>query len=175
MQWLNSVVDELLAQHPDGNIVVSSGVSPSGAYHLGTLREVLTAELIAREVRRRGRTAQHLHISDDLDVFRKVPVDVPADFDQYLGKPLCDVPSPDGKAGVSYADYFVKDLYDAADKLHLHMDIIRMHERYRAGYMVPVMSRHWNTTKIFDVFCEKYPAVISTRVGHRCRLWKTVI
>lgn len=141
MQWLNMVVDELLQRHPDGDIVVSSGVSPSGAYHLGTLREVLTAELIAREVRRRGRTAHHLHISDDLDIFRKVPVDVPADFDQYLGRPLCDVPSPDGDANKSYADYFLSDLFDAADKLHLQMDIIRMHEKYRAGFMVPVIEQ----------------------------------
>ncbi len=140
MQWLNTAVDELLRRHPEGEIIVSSGVSPSGAYHLGTLREVLTAELIAREVRRRGRTARHLHISDDLDVFRKVPVDIPQDFDQYLGTPLCDMPAPDG-SDQSYADYFVKDLFDASDKLHLDMDVIRMHERYRSGYMAPVIEQ----------------------------------
>ena len=77
MQWLNSIVDELFRRHPEGQIVVSSGVSPSGTYHLGTLREVLTAEVIAEEVRRRGREARHLHIVDDLDVFRKVPLNVP--------------------------------------------------------------------------------------------------
>jgi lysyl-tRNA synthetase class 1 len=73
MQWLNVIVDELVARHPDGEIIVSSGVSPSGTYHLGTLREVLTAEVILREVQRRGRAARHLHIVDDLDNMRKVP------------------------------------------------------------------------------------------------------
>lgn len=140
MQWLNTIVDELLARHPEGDIVVSSGVSPSGTYHMGTLREVLTAEIVAREVRRRGRSAVHYHVVDDLDIFRKVPVDVSADFQQYLGRPLCDVPSPDASAQ-SYADYFLKDLLVAAEGLHLQLDVIRAHEKYRSGYFVPVIEQ----------------------------------
>src|SRR3954471_4640297 len=105
MQWLNKIADDLVGRHPDGEIVVSSGVSPSGTYHLGTLREVLTAEAVAWELRRRGRQARHLHIVDDLDVFRKVPVNVPPEFKEHLGKPLADVPAPDGSAE-SYADYY---------------------------------------------------------------------
>lgn len=139
MQWLNSVVDELLARHPEGEIVVSSGVSPSGTYHLGTLREVLSAEAIAYEVRRRGRQAKHLHVADDLDIFRKVPVNVPADFDKYLGQPLCDVPAPDGSPG-SYADYYLKDLSIAAKKMHLDMEIVRAHEKYRQGFFVEAIE-----------------------------------
>lgn len=140
MQWLNQIVSDLIERHPDGDIVVSSGVSPSGTYHLGTLREVLTAEAIAREVRRRGRTARHIHVVDDLDVFRKVPVGVPEEFSQYLGKPLCDVPAPDG-SDESYADYYVKALFIAAEKLHLDMEVMRAHEKYRSGYFVDVIEK----------------------------------
>lgn len=140
MQWLNKAVDELLARHPDGEIVVSSGVSPSGAYHLGTLREILTAEAIAYEARKRGRQARHAHIVDDLDVFRKVPVGVPEDFKQHLGKPLCDVPAPDG-TDQSYADYYVKDLLVAAEKMHLELDIVHAHEKYRAGFFVEAIEK----------------------------------
>ncbi len=123
MQWLNVIVDELIARQPEGNIVVSSGVSPSGTYHLGTLREVLTAEAIAWELRQRGRQTRHLHLVDDLDIFRKVPVNVPPDFKQYLGKPLCDVPAPDDSEG-SYADYYLKDLLLAAQIMHLDIEIV---------------------------------------------------
>jgi lysyl-tRNA synthetase class 1 len=139
MQWLNKIVDELILRHPDDEIVVSSGVSPSGTYHLGTLREVLTAEIIAVELRRRGCQARHIHVCDDLDVFRKVPVDVDESFEQYLGVPLCDVPSPDGKAA-SYADYFVQALIDAAKEMKLSMELVRAHEKYREGYFVPVIE-----------------------------------
>lgn len=139
MQWLNTVVDELIARHPDGEIVVSSGVSPSGTYHLGTLREVLTAEVIAVELERRGRQSRHLHIVDDLDVFRKVPANIAEDFAQYLGRPLCDVPAPEGEG--SYADYFLADLLTAATKMQLKMEIVRSHEKYRSGFFVPVIEQ----------------------------------
>lgn len=140
MQWLNVIVDELIARHPEGDIVVSSGVSPSGTYHLGTLREVLSAEIIAAEVRRRGHGARHLHIVDDLDVFRKVPVNIDTSFEQYLGMPLCDVPSPDGTKGKSYADFFLQDLLDAIKEMGLDIEVVRAHERYRAGDYVGVIE-----------------------------------
>ena len=139
MNWLNAIVDEVVARHPEGEIVVSSGVSPSGTYHLGTLREVLTAEVVAVELRRRGRSARHLHVVDDLDSFRKVPADVPTEFEQYLGKPLCDVPAPDGSER-SYADFFLADLLGAAQKMHLQMEIVRSHEKYRSGAFAPAIE-----------------------------------
>ncbi|HVS59041.1 MAG TPA: lysine--tRNA ligase [Candidatus Saccharimonadales bacterium] len=139
MQWLNLVVEELLKRHPDGEIVVSSGVSPSGKYHLGTLREVLTAEAIAREVRRRGRQARHIHVVDDLDFIRKVPVGIPESYSQYLGKPLCDIPAPDG-SDQSYADYYLQDLQAASDELHLSAEIMRAHQKYRAGFFVSAIE-----------------------------------
>lgn len=137
MQWLNQIVEELISRHPDGDIVVSSGVSPSGTYHLGTLREVLTAEIIAAEVRRRGRTARHMHIVDDLDVFRKVPANIDPSFEQYLGRPLADVPSPDGESSKSYADHFLQDLLDAIGQMGLEIEVVRAHERYRSGAYTP--------------------------------------
>ncbi len=140
MQWLNDIVDEAVRRRPEGEIIVSSGVSPSGVYHLGTLREVMTAEAIAAELIRRGRKARHLHIVDDLDVLRKVPAGISADFEKQLGKPLCDVPSPDGKAA-SYADYFLNDLVLAAKELKLKMVIVRSHEKYRAGFFVPAIEK----------------------------------
>lgn len=140
MQWLNRIVDELFVRHPEGDIIVSSGVSPSGTYHLGTLREVLTAEVIAGEVRRRGRVAHHLHIVDDLDVFRKVPVNVDAQWEKYLGMPLCDIPSPDGIEAKSYADFFLQDLLDAIATMKLDIEVVRSNERYRAGNYIGVIE-----------------------------------
>ncbi len=139
MQWLNKIVDELVERHKEGEIVVSSGVSPSGTYHLGTLREVLTAEVIMRELKRRNRQSRHIHVVDDLDVFRKVPVDVPQEYEQYLGKPLCDVPAPDG-SDQSYADFFLADLLSAAKGLHLDLEVMRSHEKYREGFFVEAIE-----------------------------------
>lgn len=147
MFWLQKVVDELEERIPEGEIVVSSGVSPSGTYHLGTLREVLTAEAIYRELKLRGRNARHIHVVDDLDVFRKVPVGVPADFEKYLGKPLCDVPAPDG-SDRSYADYYLQDLLDAAEGLGLEMEVMRAHEKYRSGFLADAIEKALEHTAV---------------------------
>lgn len=140
MQWLNTVVDEAIKKHPEGEIIVESGVSPSGVYHVGTLREVLTCDAVMLGLHRAGRQAKHIHYVDDLDVFRKVPVNVPAEFEKYLGKPLCDVPAPDG-SDQSYADYFLKDFLGVAEKLYLEMEVIRSHEKYRDGVMIPATEK----------------------------------
>ena len=140
MQWLNKVVDEVVAAHPEGEIIVESGVSPSGTYHVGTLREVLTCDAIMLELRRRGRQAKHIHYVDDLDPLRKVPVNVPADFDKYLGRPYCDVPAPDG-SDLSYADFFLNDFLGAAKELHMDMEVIRSHQKYRQGAMTEAVEK----------------------------------
>ena len=140
MQWLNQVADEVVAAHPDGEILVSSGVSPSGVYHVGTLREVLTADAIMLALRARGRDSRHIHVVDDLDPLRKIPSGVPPDFEKYFGMSLCDVPSPDGKA-VSWADYYFKDFAKSAKQLGLDMETMRAHKKYQTGFFVPAIEK----------------------------------
>ena len=159
MQWLNKIVDEAIAKQPDGEIIVSSGVSPSGKYHLGTLREVLTAEVIMRELKRRNRDSKHIHFVDDLDGLRKVPAGVSAEYEKYLGKPICQVPSPDGQAK-SYADYYLNDLLEAAKTLKLEMDVQRSHLRYSEGFFAPAIELALdNISKVREV--------LETISGHR--------
>jgi lysyl-tRNA synthetase class 1 len=140
MQWLNKVVDEAVAKHPQGEILVSSGVSPSGVYHVGTLREALTADAIMLAIRERGRDARHVHVVDDLDPLRKIPAGVSGDFQKYFGMPLADVPSPDGKA-TSWADYYFKDFAKSAKRLGMDMEIMRSHKKYRTGFFVPAIEK----------------------------------
>jgi lysyl-tRNA synthetase, class I len=139
MQWLNKVADQAIAAHPEGEIIVSSGVSPSGVYHVGTLREVLTADAIMLAIRARGRDSRHLHIVDDLDPLRKIPAGISNDFEKYFGMPLCDVPPPEGKTA-SWADYYFKDFAKSAKTLGLDMEIIRSHKKYRTGFFVPAIE-----------------------------------
>ncbi|MBX4188630.1 lysine--tRNA ligase [Candidatus Saccharibacteria bacterium] len=152
MQWLDKVVDEIVAAHPEGDILVSSGVSPSGVYHVGTLREVLTADAILLALRERGRDVRHVHVVDDLDPLRKIPAGVDAaGFEKYIGVPLCVVPAPDGKAS-SWADYYFKDFAKSVKKLGLDMETIRSHKKYQAGFFVPaielVLSKIDNARKV---------------------------
>ncbi|MGF1635174.1 MAG: lysine--tRNA ligase, partial [Phycisphaerae bacterium] len=103
--WILQVADQVEAfatgrgkgQVGGQNIVCASGITPSGPVHLGNMREVMTVHLVCEELCRRGHRATHLHVWDDYDRFRKVPVGVDAAFAQHLGKPVCDVPDPFGE------------------------------------------------------------------------------
>lgn len=140
MNWLNQIVDELVARHPEGEILIESGSAPSGSYHLGHLREFLTPDAIYLELKRRGRQARHIHFVDDLDAFRKVPHNVPAEYDQYLGMPLCDVPAPDG-SDQSYADYFLRDVQKVCKILGIELEFPRSYQKYRSGFDVPAIEK----------------------------------
>ncbi len=140
MQWLKSVVDDVITRFPEGEILVESGGSPSGTYHLGHMRELVTCDAIVLELRRRGRNACHIYFVDDLDIFRKVPSNVPQEWEQYLGMPICDVPSPDGKEGVSYADHFLQGLIDSCEALGVEVEFVRSHPKYRDGWFVPAIE-----------------------------------
>ncbi|HSW36919.1 MAG TPA: lysine--tRNA ligase [Candidatus Saccharimonadales bacterium] len=140
MQWLNKIADDVIARQPQGEILIESGGSPSGSYHLGHMRELVTADAILLELKRRGREARHIYFVDDLDNLRKIPINVPPEFEKYLGYPLCDVPAPDGSKR-SYADYFLQDLIDGCQVLGIKVEFVRSHQKYREGFFVPAIER----------------------------------
>ena len=140
MQWLQQVVDEVIARHPEGEILISSGGAPSGVHHFGHMRELITCDAVLLELRRRGRQAKHIYFVDDLDVFRKVPANVPEEWSQYLGMPLCDVPSPDGTEGRSYAEHFFEGMIESCKALNIEVEFVYSHTKYRSGWFVPAIE-----------------------------------
>ncbi len=129
-----------MERHPDGEILIESGSSPSGTYHLGHLRELVTCDAILLEIRRRGRGARHIQFVDDFDGFRKVPVNLPADYEKYLGYPLSDIPAPDG-SDTSMGDFFLQGLIDSCATLGIEVEYPKASEKYRDGWYVPAIER----------------------------------
>lgn len=139
MQWLNIIADQLEARYPEGEILIETGSAPSGTYHLGHLRELVTADAILLEIRRRGRQARHVQFVDDLDNLRKIPVNVPAEFERHIGYPICDIPAPDG-SDQSYADYFLQGLVTACNTLGIEVEFVRAYQKWRSGWFVPAIE-----------------------------------
>ena len=138
MQWLDEVVEQALRRQPEGEIIVESGSAPSGPYHVGHLREIITADAILQELQSRGRQAKHVHFLDDFDALRKIPAGIPAEYEKYLGRPLADIPSPEGEG--SYADYFLKGFIDSAQRLGIQMELLRGREEYKKGFFTPAIG-----------------------------------
>jgi lysyl-tRNA synthetase class 1 len=139
MQWLTKIADEVESRNPDGDILVESGGSPSGTYHLGHLRELITADAVLRELKKRGRNASHIYYVDNLDALRKIPVNIPSDYEKYLGQSLCDIPAPNDPSR-SYADYFLSDLIEATQVLRMDISFVYTHEKYQAGDFVQAIE-----------------------------------
>ena len=95
MHWADVVADKLLESGKEH--VISSGITPSGPIHLGSMREILTADAIVRAVNDKGGNAKLLYVADNADPLRKVyPFLDEKKFKEYVGRPLAEIPAPDG-------------------------------------------------------------------------------
>ncbi len=139
--WLDQAVAEIQQAQPEGEIIVSSGHSPSGNYHFGLLREFLIASAIASQLRAQGCAAKHIDFVDDFDVLRKVPVNVSAEWEQHLGKPLYLVPDPFGDCHESYGDHFLAGLYGPLEALGVEFESLRAHQYYLQGKMAESIEK----------------------------------
>jgi lysyl-tRNA synthetase class 1 len=75
---------------------------------------------------------RHLHVWDDYDRFRKVPVGVDPSWSEHIGRPLSKVPDPEG-CHDSWASHFKQPLHDALHAMGVDMDEVSQTERYEAG------------------------------------------
>lgn len=130
--WLDQLATKIIEAHPKGDIIISSGISPSGPYHVGHAREILTADAIRRVIEENGRKARHLHFVDNFDTLRKRYPYLDESYEEQVGKPLYMVPAPDGKSA-NYGDQFFKDYQESAKKLGVEMEIYKASELYNSG------------------------------------------
>ena len=133
--WADVTAERIIRQRGDRECyVVASGVAPSGVVHLGHLREVISAELVARALRDRGRRVRFIYSWDDYDVFRKVPANLPrqAELARHLRKPVVAVPDPYG-AAPNYAAGFERSLEQVLPRLGIRPEYRYQAEHYRAA------------------------------------------
>jgi len=141
---------------PISKIVCASGISPSGAIHLGNLREEITVHLVSEELKLRGWTAEHIHSWDDFDRLRKVPANLPAGigFEAHIGKPIAEIPDPWGEYP-SYAARFKGEFEAAMTELAIKPRYISQSAAYRRGDYVPEIIRAIEQRfAIFDILAE---------------------
>lgn len=152
--WLDQLAEEIMAKHPKGEIVVESGHAPSGYYHLGTLREILTASAIAWRIEQAGRKARHVDFIDDFDALRKIPNGIDESYKQYIGWPLYLVPDPTGEHE-SWAEWLVSGLYASLKEIGINADVRFAHIEYPQGtFTVQIEQVLRNLEKAHDILTE---------------------
>ncbi|MDQ7006731.1 MAG: lysine--tRNA ligase [Acidobacteriota bacterium] len=135
--WADRAASQIAATG-SGPFVVCTGISPSGPFHVGHLREILTGDAVTRALRDQGQDARLVFIVDNLDPLRKVyPFLDPEIFADKVGFPLVALPGPDGQG--RYDQHFLAPFLDALETLGVDADIRPASEFYGSGQMNDVV------------------------------------
>jgi len=129
MHWADVVAERL--KESGREQVIATGITPSGHIHVGNMREILTGDLVYRAALDHGVAAKLVYIADDFDPLRRVYPFLPDSYSEHVGKPLSEIPSPDGEG--TYAEHFLKPFLEALTRLGINPEVVRGSESYRSG------------------------------------------
>lgn len=153
-QWADVTANDIIKRNKK-SYICSSGVSPSGVIHMGNFREIITSQLVTQALLDKGKKAKHIHYWDDYDRLRKIPNNIPKEFEKYIGMPLSEVPDP-FKCHTSYALHFEKDVEKYFKKLGLKIEIIRHSEKYKKCVYADEIKRVLNEKDKIAKILNKY-------------------
>ena len=145
MHW-SDVIAQRLAQGGKDHII-ATGITPSGEFHIGHLREILTGDMITRAARRAGLNAELVFVVDNADPLRKVYPFLDPSYENFIGHQLGSIPAPDkdGKPdwnrfeqeGWSYGDHFLEPFLKALKQIGVEPRLIPNLTSYREGKFAP--------------------------------------
>lgn len=123
--WADAIADRIIKERGKRKeYVCASGITPSGTIHIGNFREVITTDLVVRALENKGKKVHFIYSWDDYDRFRKVPANIPKNYEKYVGMPVSDIPSPFDKKK-SYAEYFEKEFEKSLEKVGIKPNFIK--------------------------------------------------
>jgi lysyl-tRNA synthetase class 1 len=138
MLWADELIQKIKEQYASKidagqTLIIRDEKTASGRVHVGSLRGVVIHGIISEALREQGIKHTYLFEINDFD-----PMDgIPAYLDQelyktYLGKPLCTVPSPDGKAK-NFAEYYAEEFIGVIRELGYEVEFYRSSDIYKSG------------------------------------------
>ena len=134
--WADEVAAQILAERR-GTIEISTGISPSGEIHIGNLREVITADVVARALRERAAEVVLDYVADNFDPLRKVyPFLDKKVYEPLIGAPLSEIPCPCGKHA-SYAEHYLEPFLASLKTMRIDVKVIYADQMYKSGFLVP--------------------------------------
>ena len=140
MFWADTIADEIERRYEARikaglPIVVRDEKTASGQVHVGSLRSASMHAIVADVLRSRGHNVKFLFEINDFDPMDGIPsyLDT-ATYEQYMGVPLCNIPSPvEGFA--NFAEYYGQEYVKVLEKIGFGAEVYRASELYRSGAM----------------------------------------
>ena len=138
MFWGANIVEKIQGRYKDKiaskeAIVVRDEKTASGRVHVGSMRGVVIHGVVAELLQSQAIAVRYLYEINDFDPMDGLPVYLDkAIFLPYMGKPLCAIPSPDGKAA-NFAEYFAQEFIGVIKDAGFTPEYYRSSEVYKAG------------------------------------------
>lgn len=136
MFWVDEVVGQIIKTHPSQDeFVIRDEKTLSGRVHVGSLRGVVIHGVVAQALMAIGKKARFIFEFNDFDPMDGMPKDLEGKgFDEHMGKPLSQVPSPDGKAA-NFAEFYGAEFLGVINELGFHPETPRASKSYKEGKM----------------------------------------
>ena len=145
MHWAD-VAASRLAERGKSHII-AAGITPSGEFHIGHIREILTGEIITRACHHIGLDAEFIFIVDSADPLRKVYPFLDDSYADFIGHQIGSIPPPDKdgrpdidvfeRDGKTYAQHFLDPFLDALAQIGVKPRIVDNLTMYRSGMFEP--------------------------------------
>lgn len=132
--WARAIAEETIGKFK-GKQVINGGWSPSGDFHIGNAREIITAYAIHHQLQLLGHDTDLKFVVDNFDSFDRIPSTMKSYKNKlrpYLGKPINMIPDPTGQAE-SYAEKFSQTLVDAIEDWGFDVSVHYAADMYKQG------------------------------------------
>lgn len=142
MYWADRITDEIVEKYKDKvakgePLVIRDEKTASGRVHVGSLRGVAIHGIISEVLNERGVKNKYLFEINDFDPMDGLPVYLDeATFKPFMGKPLCDVPSPvgpNGEKSKNFAEFYGDEFAGVIKELGFTPEYYRSSDLYKSG------------------------------------------
>lgn len=121
-------------------LIIRDEKTLSGRVHVGSLRGVVIHGIIAEVLKQQNIACEYFFELNDFDPMDGMPVYLDKEkFSPYMGKPLLEVPSPDGKSK-NFAEYFGQEFVGVIKELGFTPTYYRSSEVYKSGRYNPFIK-----------------------------------
>jgi lysyl-tRNA synthetase class 1 len=158
MFWADKLVDQIKKEYQkkieSGQpLVIRDEKTASGRVHIGSLRGVAIHGIISEVLTEQGVKNKYLYEINDFDPMDGLPTYLDKEkFEPYMGMPLCNIPSPDGKVK-NFAEYFGQEFIGVIEETGFRPEFYRSSELYKQGKYNEVMKISIeNAEKIREIY-----------------------
>mgnify|MGYP001585888999 CR=1 FL=1 len=122
--------DKLLKDRK-GSEWINDAWTPSGIIHMGGLKGPVIHDVLFKILKEQGKKVKYTFGFDDMDAIDGLPKQLLKSHEKYMGIPICNAPSPDGKG--TFGDYYGNKMRDLFKKLDIAAEIYLASDYYKKG------------------------------------------